>query len=529
MHASTALELMPVVPVIAVFLSVTGLWQIPDERPIRTDLSERVKESVLITLEPRPPADRFRWEAETTGLVTALLEGGLSSLEAVTARVAGSPLAPGVAPATLVHSEWRGALSLQGSPEALVVELTLCPDSGLCRVILVEGTPSRPDTLARELVRRAARVVDRRPEPAQSWTEPVSRDAYAQLLAGRSAAVFYGMWPPTPPEHRGDVLRDPIARATWLDPTMAVAQWIAGRQLLAEGDADAAERAMRRGVAHHPGTVLQLAHGTLLLELGALSEARAAWEALASTFGDDPRLDFAEIEAQRLADDLDEALRRLDALPRAIQDAPRALELRVRIAMARADGPLPDGLLARWQDLAPYDPEPVRLRLHGLIEQGHPDEALALVPELVDRGAGDEAHALEVALAAELGDWERSIAAAARISPSLADAIRALAGTGSSSDVDPSTPLGATVALRDAERSLAERDPGGALTQVHAVLRRDPENADALALQVDILAEAQDPVALRRARCALHRVDPGAVDAPGSAAAVALSRRCGVR
>src|SRR5688500_1907994 len=127
MQVANALQLTPMIPVIGVLVSVTGLWQMPSGAPSPAPVA-RGYDSALVTLKPRPPADRFRWEAETTGLMTALLEGGISSLEAVTARVEGVPMAPGLAPALAGRGEWTATLQIDGQkPESVTTELVLCP------------------------------------------------------------------------------------------------------------------------------------------------------------------------------------------------------------------------------------------------------------------------------------------------------------------------------------------------------------------------------------------------------------------
>lgn len=530
MQLDTLVRLTPIVPVLGVFLVVTGLWAPPEREAAAPGVGTGGRPSILLQIDVAPPTGRFTWEPETLGLLAAFLEGGVSSMHAVTAQIDDTPIAEGLEVAT-TPEVWTATFRLDGAQEALEAEMLLCSPKRKCTPLVVTGRYQEPEAIARQLVLEIGRRIDRDPQLATAWTRRQSKDLYAQLIAGRSAATWYGWVEPVGERQKGDVIRDPIARAPWLDPHGPIAQWMAARRYLAEQNDLSAELALRRAADKSPGSLLDVLHATVLMRSGAPDEAAVKLAALPGSFADDPRMTFNEIEALLVSGNPGEATRRLDALAEGFQDAPRALQLRVAIERSEGKVPSPDGLLQRWQDVAPYDPEPVRLRIDALVQAGRFEEALELAPELDRRGRGQEARTLELALAAQLEDWSRAAKAAARIDAGLADAIRRLgedgsAGRGAGED---DALFGALVKLDRADAELAQGRHTAALDIVREVLEDDPDNVDALLLQVEAWSQAGDADAVQRARCALHRVHPGALGAPGSSEMLSLSRRCANR
>lgn len=527
MHVSTAVRLLPAVPVIGVMIIATGLWRSPTpstyglERPSSYD-------TLLLQLDSTPPGEDIRWGAETMGLMLALLEGGLSTIEGVTARVDRIPVAPGLDVAVAPNSYWTASVQLvQTDDDTVRAELTLCDPLSACRPLLAEGAREDVDQLARSLIERVAIVLGRPTQDGPTWARRQSDDNYAQLMAGRSAAVWYGLMEAPPDDALGDVRRDPVARALYLDPDMPVARWIAARRALQLGDPDGAERALRVGAEVLPHPLLEVGHAAVLLEMGAAEASLVRWRALREDRQRDPRLEMGEIDALIGSGRVTEARKRLDRLPDRLQDTPRGLSLRVAVEEASGRPSSPDGLLARWQERAPDDPLPVRRRIQALVDLGRFEDALALTDELKRRGAGQEAQQLEVALAAELGRWEQAVTAANTTDPGLATAIRQIVGSDSGPVVSDATPpLRDAVVLHRAERLLAEGDTDAALSLTEGLLSRDPHHLGAHTLRVEILQSTTDERAKLAARCALREVHPGATGDPASAEAIALARRC---
>lgn len=526
MKVDTAARLVPASFVVGVFILVTGLWRTPDDGPVQRVVVDDGDGSVLIDIDVENPTERFPWETETVGMVSALVEGGLSSLHSVTARIDKAPVAPGLEVATSPEI-WTGSLRLEGEREDLTAILEVCDPTRRCRTFTGRGGYLQPEDMARPLVEGVGQLLGRDTTLATAWTVQQSRDHYARLVGGRAAAIWYGWSEPPSARDKGSVIRDPIRRTIYLDPNQPVGKWFVARRAVRERDWSTADNALRRGAEEAPGAVLDVIHAVVLMQSGTPEDALEKFARLGTTLGDDPRMVFSQIEALMVSGNPGEATRRLDALGEAIQDAPRALELRARIELAQGEVPNPDGLLARWQEQAPWDPEPVRLRIEALVDQGRFAEALDLTRDLERAGAAAQARALRLALAAELEDWPRAARTAEEIDEELGDAIRQLSGTrrdGRGADDDR---FGPDVLVHQARRDLDEGQVHNALIEVRRAIECAPNHVDARLLQIEALERAGDHQAVAEARCALHRLHPGALGDPASAEMIALSARCG--
>src|SRR5690606_20799132 len=134
---------------------------------------------------------------------------------AVTAQIDDVPIAEGLEVAT-TPERWTATLRLDGTQEALEAEMLLCSPKRKCTPIVVPGRFQEPEVIAQQLVQEIARRLERNPQLATAWTRRQSKDLYAQLMSGRSAATWYGWVEPVTERQKGDVIRDPIARAPWL-------------------------------------------------------------------------------------------------------------------------------------------------------------------------------------------------------------------------------------------------------------------------------------------------------------------------
>ena len=109
------------------------------------------------------------------------------------------------------------------------------------------------------------------------WDAPISRDPYAILLAGRSAATWYGLIPGVPEETVGDKRRDVITRAVLVDPQLGFSQWINARRSLLRGFPQLARGAFARASLAQPHRVLYRAdEAAAIRALRLEEEARRA-------------------------------------------------------------------------------------------------------------------------------------------------------------------------------------------------------------------------------------------------------------
>lgn len=191
MQLDTLVRLTPIVPVVGVLLVVTGMWAPPERDAAEPGVGTGGPPSILLQIDVAPPTGRFTWEPETLGLLAAYLEGGVSSMYAVTARIGDTPVAEGLEVAT-TPERWTASFRLDGTQEALEAEMLLCSPKRKCTPIVVPGRYQEPEAIAKQLVQEIGRRLERSPQFAMAWTRRQSKDFYAQLITGRSAATWYG-------------------------------------------------------------------------------------------------------------------------------------------------------------------------------------------------------------------------------------------------------------------------------------------------------------------------------------------------
>ena len=201
--------------------------------------------------------------------------------------------------------------------------------------------------------------------------------------------------------------RGPLARALRVDPTMAAAQWTAGRRRLAVNDPEGARLAFATGI-DAGGDWIAL-HAGIAAALSASGDARAAvqaWESVARQWPDDIRFPLARASAYLDVGEPRIARRLLDNLPRHHARDAGVVALRVTIAEWEGPGDDYESLLAEWADVDRHNPEPIRRRVALHVRTGRMREAYDLLDELTARGAIAEAKTFRMALANDLGRHE---------------------------------------------------------------------------------------------------------------------------
>lgn len=481
----------------------------PSPPRIGTAAAAPHREVIVVRLAPPVLAGAFREEAEAAGMVTVLLERGLSDLDGVAPEIVGAPVSPGLSAALAPGEPWTGAIRVTGTREALAVGLELCDPVGSCVEQRAEATAAAPEEATAELLGWAALQVARPPAPetAAAWGQPVSADPYASLVTGRAAASWYGLLPPVAEARKGDVLRDPFARAVYIDPSVAVAWWVLGRRSAAEDDPGAARSAFTRASLLEPhAPVFRADEAVALGRLDRWDAAEAAWAAL--TASGDLRFLLAHVDAALRAGRVDRARELLARIPAVYDDAPRVVELRVAVADPTSEQ---DALLAHWQEVATGDPEPVRRRIARRVAAGRLEEAYGLTDELARRGAEAEAWGLAMSLGVGLERWADAAAAARRLGradvAARIEARGALAGGGPVPDVlaaatDPEA-LVVVGRLR-----LREGDATEALARAEHALEQRRFLPAALALKADALEALGRAAAAADTRATLALVDP---------------------
>ncbi len=471
-----------------------------------------VDRAIEVWLRPPEVQGGIRGEVETSGLVTVLLERGLADLDPVVPRVGEAPPGPGLARALLAAERWTGDIAVLVRSGQVEVELTLCDHAMSCRGQRAIAPASTPWLATAELLRWSTAILGAGPSPgaAKRWDVPVSSDSYAVLMHGRSAAVFYGLREPVTVEIEGDVRRDPIARAVFIDPGMAEAQWIRGRRHAQRGRwTEAREAFSRAALVARDSPTLRADESAAIAGQGKWREATSAWEVIERVAPGDPRFQLPRAEAALYAGDAAHADRILRAAHAEREGQPEIIALRYAVAEALEPAADHDGLLARWQRAAPLDPEPVRRRVANRVRRGDYRAAWELLPLLAERGAVAEADAQTLGLGVALSEWEGAADAAERLGqPHTAQRIRARGAL----EVDPAAmppldgdPLARVVAGRAA---LAGGRPADALTAADAALRQRRWMPEAWALRADALDATDRPREAERARETLRSVDP---------------------
>ncbi|MFT4626406.1 MAG: hypothetical protein ACI8PZ_005083 [Myxococcota bacterium] len=451
-------------PLIAASLAAA----LPSSGPASAPVPEPIR-VVSVVLTP-PPERAFRWSEETAGRVTALAEEGLAELSGVVPTVPEAPPRPGLVLAPPPTETWTADLHLGDDPDALVVSLELC-QADRCVHTSATATREAPEAAVVVLVQSAADRLGLRADPAPWWGTAPSADSYANLMLGRSAAQVYGLSAPV--DAVGDVRRDPVARAVYLDPGMAMAHALRARR---DGTG------WGRGAAGLPGRADAAAAEPDPLE------AAAGWDGLP----DDPRFAVPRALAALTLGDPSTALSRVRRLP----TTPAVAALRVAAAEALGESSTVDAWLVDWQRADPTDPEPVRRRVQRALAATQWEEARALLPELDRRGAAIEARDLGLALAAATERWDEAATLADSAGlPELATQMRAEQPAVEDAD-----------ALVDA--AARAQDPSVALALADRALAVEPWHVDALVQRLEALLTLGLTAEAASAETRLARVDP---------------------
>lgn len=450
----------------------------PSEPPVVPERGPPVLTDVR--LPPLRVVDPFRWDQEFRGLATATLELGLADLPGVVPLVVGDG-----APPSLLGERARGqrqvdaTFTCSGPPERLALALELCVAGGSCQVVEAEASRGAPHPAFAALLDGAATLLDAPVSEGTRarWATPGSKDPYAELMTGRSAAMYYGFLAvsPTP----GDRRRDPVARAPFLDPAQPVAWWIAARWSLGTStDTAEAVDALRRARAARPDSALLAADLAAVHTLaGRPDQAVLVWDELAAATPDDPRWFDREVAALLAVGRAEDADRRLGQVSATFTWDPLHARARVRVAEALRVEDL-DPLLEHWQQADSRAVEPVRRRLGLRVARGDYADALPLVAALRTRAPGPPTDALEAALLTAVGRYEE---AAGLVAPEVAARLRARAARTADglARVGPLLPPGDPDGrLADAEAALLGREPARALDLVDGVLATAPGRAD---------------------------------------------------
>lgn len=401
----------------ALALAACTQEEAPMERalaPASPQLASQVPARLAEVRLALPEVERGSRAADRQGVILGLYELGLTDLAGVVPRVGGAPVSLGLTRALTAGAEsWEARVDVLAA-QPLELAVTLCDEHRYCTEHWGQGgSLEQPAIAVAALLKATARRMGRVPLNGSDvdWETVGSKDAYAVLLAGRSAAVRYGLRDPAPAGT--DPRRDPVARAVFIDPELPLAAWMAARRDADEGLGRAARGGFARAAVKRPRSAVLLAD-----EAGAAGlsgEALAAWglwrEVEARAPGD-PRFTLAVAAAALDAGEAREAWRRSQALPAWAEGAPEVAALRVRAAEILGDQPDFDALLRDWQWAAPANPEPVEKRIELRVEAGQFSEAARFLDTLAGRGRPQKAGELRVALAAAQGQWAEAEAAA---------------------------------------------------------------------------------------------------------------------
>ena len=287
----------------------------------------------------------------------------------------------------------------------------------------------------------------------------------------------------------GDRDADPLERAVYLDPKMALAQWVAGRGRLARGEFEKAAYSL--GEAHalcpdHQGFAADFAR--VELDRDKKRSATLVVDGLGAP--DDPRLVPLRLDTwiarDRLADAGKLAQRANATFPK---DA-RVAQVMAELSRANGDEEAYQSWLQQWADRDKTHAEPLRRLIQILARKEQWNDAWRALDQLEERGEAEEAKRWRVTVGLALGRYAEAAAAA---DPSIAARIRAraslegAAGERLSLANDPSPEAHLARGRAHYQAGNAQR----ALGEADSALRKLPWWADALALRADAL-EALD-------------------------------------
>ena len=482
----------------------------PSEAPVpETTIAE-------VRLVPQRSGPSLRWRDEMLGIATASLEAGLSDLEDVIPVVEGVPPSPGLDGALRSGRRvWSAAVQVAPAAEGVRFELSLCDPRGACADYASTGPREHPERALAELLRETAHALGR-PVPAATgagWDAPISHDPYAILLAGRSAATWYGLIEAVPDDLVGDKRRDIVTRAVLVDPKLAFTQWINARRALQRGYPQLARGGFTRASLAQPQRVLFRAdEAAAVRAMGLEEEARRAWDLVQAKAPDDLR--FVASRARSMVDtrEFDDAAELLEGLPERYENDVAVIELWVAISEAGGKAPPYDGLLARWQFADGTDPEPVRRRIALRVREERYDEAMAFIRTLEERGAREEASRLAMSLGVATGDYALAAKKAEDLGlAATASRIRAReALLRAPAEVPPELAAAdepVEFVARGGARLRAGKAPA-ALADADAALAKDPWMPEALALRMEALQQLGRTDDARRTARQLRAADP---------------------
>lgn len=488
---------------------------LPGEAAIGPTQAEGPRPVLPVHIELATVSGDFPRPVELSGLITLLVEMGLSDLPDTRPQVGGTPLPiglrEGLSPAP---APYRAQLTVSGGAAAAQFVLRLCDPQQVCLSHEASATSADPTAAAAALLRAAADQLGRHATPATeaAWGRPLSADPYAVLLLGRAAAALYGSYPAAEAEDIGHSPRDPIQRAAIVDPSMDEAWWVVSRQASALEDWPRARIAADRGLSAEPTRLALLAdRAAILHRIGQADEAAVAYEGALAAAPRDPRLLRPAAAAALAAGDAEKADATLSLLSPTLADVDPAVAA-LRVAIADASGPASDALLEAWQTVDPTNPQPIRRRIMARVRARAYAEALPFTAELALRGAAAEARAVESGLALATGDLRRAATALDALGdPAAAQKVRArellprspsaaAALLGSSADRPGQIALGHAL--------LQDGDPSGARAAVAPVLAARPDDPDALAVEVLALRALGESEAAADALARLRWADP---------------------
>lgn len=460
-------------------------------------------------------ARKNRWEIETIGVYTLLLEAGLMELHGVTAIIAGKPVSPG-----LTHplgmgelQQWTGKLTFGPDPDVLDVEFELCDPTGkTCKSTSATGTRENPELAVAKLLQFSSEVLQREPAPGAvaQWTQPVSKDPYAVLICGRSASAWYGLYPMEPGDE-GTSAKDPVLKAVLIDPSMALAQWLLGRRYALASNWEKAMPHLAAAREGRPLAPVLLADEAMAMNAERRSFAAAdAWDALLDAVPGDPRFLLARVDTDLIAGRLDQAKGQLDQLAEHFPADSGVASARVALADKRGEEKGMDELLAHWQETDKTAVEPVRRRIQLRIRQTNYRDAWDMLPELRNRGADPLADSYEIPLGVALGEWKEAAAAAQRAGqPEVAQRILARQALTDNPNQAPELPKSTPEGLVALGRvALQQNRAEEALKYAEAAEKMRPWDTDALALLQDAFSKLGNATAASRVSQRIAAMEP---------------------
>jgi tetratricopeptide (TPR) repeat protein len=477
---------------------VFASWETRPPARLTTDdrtgevLDDDVRPAVPVFLTPPDTTGEGERATARAALVVALIEAGLGDLPDVVPHVGQRGVSPGLADWSEQGAiPWEGAISLRWDRDDVTITLRLCDAARRCHEEERHAPAGAPWVAVGQLLTSASRWLGRAASPDRRarWFAPQSADRYGVLMLGRSAAAWYG-WAHRPPEpaRRWDARADPVARATYIDPSAPLGWWLQGRHALADGDLPRAVAALERAAALDPST-RALADRAAAVAMATPEEGPAAWGALGPLASTDPRFSLAVAVSGLLGESLEGRAARLDALPERFRTHPAALAQRAELARALGSADQV-AILHSWAKVDDTTAAPLRQLIEHHLAHQRWGDARSYLDELERRSGTEEVAPLRLALAASAGDWTeaRSVAEEMRLPRTAgALALRAELETGGTLTGASQERWDTEGLLLRARYELSRDRPESGLNLLAVVLARDPWDPEALALRVEAL------------------------------------------